>query len=221
MSRAPRLALAILMVGLGLGLALHMSPSRAGSTAELAAARAVAGVSITVADMDRSIDFYSAVLFFEKVSDVETSGQQVERLLDVPGLRMRVATMKLGAERIELTQYRAPKGRPVPADSRSNDRWFQHIAIIVNDMDQAYVWLRRHNVAHISPAPQRLPDWNPNAGGIHAFYFKDRRPRSRDPSIPSGQGRCPLAAAQRPGVPRHRSHGDRRERHRSQLEVLP
>jgi catechol 2,3-dioxygenase-like lactoylglutathione lyase family enzyme len=61
----------------------------------------------------------------------------------------------------------------VPADSRSNDRWFQHIAIIVNDMDQAYVWLRRHNVAHISPAPQRLPDWNPNAGGIHAFYFKD------------------------------------------------
>jgi catechol 2,3-dioxygenase-like lactoylglutathione lyase family enzyme len=169
MSRAPRLALAILMVG----LARHMSPSRAGSTAEPAAARAVAGVSITVADMDRSIDFYSAVLFFEKVSDVETSGPQVERLVGVPGLRMRVATMKLGAERIELTQYRAPKGRPVPADSRSNDRWFQHIAIIVNDMDQAYVWLRRHNVAHISPAPQRLPDWNPNAGGIHAFYFKD------------------------------------------------
>jgi len=180
MSRAPRLALALLVVGLGLALALHMSPSRAGSTAELAAARAVAGVSITVADMDRSIDFYSAVLFFEKVSDVETSGPQVERLVGVPGLRMRVATMKLGAERIELTQYRAPKGRPVPADSRSNDRWFQHIAIIVNDMDQAYVWLRRHNVAHISPAPQRLPDWNPNAGGIHAFYFKVRWQRPSD-----------------------------------------
>ncbi len=173
MSRAHRFALAVLIVVVGLGLALHMSPSRAGSTADLAAARAVAGVSITVADMDRSIDFYSAVLFFEKVSDVETSGPQVERLLGVPGLRMRVATMKLGAERIELTEYRAPKGRPVPADSRSNDRWFQHIAIIVNDMDQAYVWLRRHNVAHISPAPQRLPDWNLNAGGIRAFYFKD------------------------------------------------
>jgi len=173
MSRAHRFALAVLIVVVGLGLALHMSPSRAGSTADLAAARAVAGVSITVADMDRSIDFYSAVLFFEKVSDVETSGPQVERLLGVPGLRMRVATMKLGAERIELTEYRAPKGRPVPADSRSNDRWFQHIAIIVNDMDQAYVWLRRHNVAHISPAPQRLPDWNLNAAGIRAFYFKD------------------------------------------------
>ena len=173
MSRSIRVALALLIVGLGLGIVLHMSPSRAGSTSAPAPARAVSGVAITVADMDRSIDFYATVLFFEKVSDVETSGQQVERLLGVPGLRMRVATMKLGAERIELTEYRAPKGRPVPADSRSNDRWFQHIAIIVNDMDQAYVWLRRHNVAHISPAPQRLPDWNPNAGGIRAFYFKD------------------------------------------------
>jgi len=173
MSRSIRVALALLIVGLGLGIVLHMSPSRAGSTSAPAPARAVSGVAITVADMDRSIDFYATVLFFEKVSDVETSGQQVERLLDVPGLRMRVATMKLGAERIELIEYLAPKGRPVPADSRSNDRWFQHIAIIVNDMDQAYVWLRRHNVAHISPAPQQLPDWNPNAGGIRAFYFKD------------------------------------------------
>jgi catechol 2,3-dioxygenase-like lactoylglutathione lyase family enzyme len=81
--------------------------------------------------------------------------------------------MRLGGERIELVQYLPATGRPIPADSRSNDRWFQHIAIIVNDMDQAYLWLRRHRVAHVSPAPQRLPDWNPNAGGIRAFYFKD------------------------------------------------
>jgi catechol 2,3-dioxygenase-like lactoylglutathione lyase family enzyme len=47
------------------------------------------------------------------------------------------------------------------------------VAIIVSDMDQAYAWLRRHNVEHVSPAPQRLPDWNPNAAGIRAFYFKD------------------------------------------------
>ena len=61
----------------------------------------------------------------------------------------------------------------MPADARSNDRWFQHIAIVVNDMDQAYLWLHRHNVVQTSPEPQRLPDGNPNAGGIRAFYFKD------------------------------------------------
>jgi catechol 2,3-dioxygenase-like lactoylglutathione lyase family enzyme len=173
MSRTLRSALALLTIALGLGLALYRSPSRAGSRAELAPARAVSGVAITVADMDRSTDFYSTVLFFEKVSDVTASGPEVERWLGLPGLGIRVVTMRLGAERIELIEYRAPKGRPLPADSRSNDHWFQHIAIIVNDMDQAYLWLRRRSVTPISPSPQRLPDWNSKAGGIRAFYFKD------------------------------------------------
>jgi Lactoylglutathione lyase and related lyases len=60
-----------------------------------------------------------------------------------------------------------------PADSRSNDLWFQHIAIIVSDMDQAYQVLRENRVEHASTGPQRLPDWNKNAAGIKAFYFKD------------------------------------------------
>jgi catechol 2,3-dioxygenase-like lactoylglutathione lyase family enzyme len=81
--------------------------------------------------------------------------------------------MRLGDERIALLQFLAPTGRPIPVDSRSNDGWFQHIAIIVRDMDQAYARLREHKVQHASTGPQRLPDWNPNAGGIDAFYFRD------------------------------------------------
>ena len=72
-----------------------------------------------------------------------------------------------------LTEYLAPKGRPIPFDARSNDRSFQHIAIIVSDMDKAYRWLRQNKVEHASSGPQRLPDWNKNAAGIYAFYFKD------------------------------------------------
>ena len=67
----------------------------------------------------------------------------------------------------------APRGRTVPADSRSNDLWFQHIAIIVGDMDRAYALLRQNKVEHASSAPQLLPGWNKNAAGIRAFYFKD------------------------------------------------
>ncbi len=81
--------------------------------------------------------------------------------------------MRLGEEFVELTEYLAPEGRPIPPDWRSNDRWFQHIAIVVSDMDRAYAHLRKHRVRHASSGPQRLPDWNPNAGGISAFYFKD------------------------------------------------
>ncbi|MCI0403849.1 MAG: VOC family protein, partial [Acidobacteria bacterium] len=89
------------------------------------------------------------------------------------GARVRVVRLRLGEEQIELTEFLAPRGRPLPADSRSNDRWFQHIAIIVSDMERAYARLREHKVEHASTGPQRLPDWNPNAGGIKAFYFKD------------------------------------------------
>src|SRR5436305_2109306 len=132
---------------------------------------AVDAIGMTVADMDRSLDFYTHVLTFRKVSDVEVAGPEYEQLEGVFGLRMRVARLKLGDEVIELTEYLAPRGRPFPADSRSNDRWFQHIAIIVSDMDGAYARLRQFKVPHLSSGPQRLPDWNKNAGGIKAFYF--------------------------------------------------
>jgi catechol 2,3-dioxygenase-like lactoylglutathione lyase family enzyme len=137
------------------------------------AVSAVEAVGMTVADMDRSVEFYSKVLSFEKVSDVEVTGSDYERLQGVFGLRMRVVRMKLAGEFIELTEYLAPKGRPIPVDSRSNDRWFQHIALIVSDMDRAYQWLRQNKAQHASTGPQRLPDWNKNAGGIKAFYFRD------------------------------------------------
>lgn len=81
-------------------------------------------------------------------------------------LRMRIVRLRLSGEFIELTEYLAPKGRPLPVDSRSNDRWFQHIAIIVSDMEHAYAWLRKNKVQHASSGPQRLPEWNLNAGGI-------------------------------------------------------
>jgi catechol 2,3-dioxygenase-like lactoylglutathione lyase family enzyme len=86
---------------------------------------------------------------------------------------MRVVRLRLGSEFLELTEYLAPRGRPAPPDARSNDRWFQHVAIVVRDMDRAYRWLHDNHVAHVSSEPQRLPDWNPNAGGIRAFYFRD------------------------------------------------
>jgi catechol 2,3-dioxygenase-like lactoylglutathione lyase family enzyme len=133
----------------------------------------VDAIAITVSDMDRAVDFYSKVLTFEKVLDTEVAGENYEHLEGVFGLRVRIVRMKLSDEFIELDEYLAPKGRPIPADSRSNDRWFQHIAIIVSDMDKAYAWLRRNKVEHASSGPQRLPGWNKNAAGISAFYFKD------------------------------------------------
>jgi catechol 2,3-dioxygenase-like lactoylglutathione lyase family enzyme len=133
----------------------------------------VRAINVTVTDADRARDFFCRVLTFQKVTDVEVAGPAYERLEGVFGVRMRVVTLRLGTEYLSLTQFLTPRGRPFPFDSRSNDRWFQHVAIVVSDMDAAYARLRANGVEYASTAPQTLPSWNPNAGGIKAFYFRD------------------------------------------------
>jgi catechol 2,3-dioxygenase-like lactoylglutathione lyase family enzyme len=134
---------------------------------------AVGPIALTVSDADRSAAFLQDVLTFEKVSDADVAGDAVERLTGVFGARLRVVTMRLGAETVELHEFLAPRGRPFPEDTRADDRWFQHVAIVVSDMAKAYARLRAHDVEHASTGPQRLPDWNPSAAGIEAFYFRD------------------------------------------------
>jgi len=153
----------------------HPAPDRppASSIAAGTGIGAVRSVGMTVSDLDRSAQFFTGVLSFEKVSEEEVWGGDYERLQGVFGLRVRAARLKLGDESIDLFEYLAPAGRPFPPDSRANDLWFQHIAIVVSDMDRAYRVLREHKVRHASPGPQVLPDWNPSAGGIRAFYFRD------------------------------------------------
>lgn len=141
--------------------------------AALAQTTAVSAISMTVSDLARSKEYYTGVLGFTLVDEREEAGEQVERLTGVFASRTRSARLRLGDETIELVEFLAPQGRPVPADSHSNDRWFQHIAIVVSDIDQAYARLREHNVRHASPGPQTIPSWNRAAGGIAAFYFKD------------------------------------------------
>lgn len=134
---------------------------------------AVETIGFTVSDMERAVRFYTSVLPFRTESDVEVSGRGFELLTGVFGARARVVRLRLGDETIELTEYLAPRGQPMPPDVQANDRIFQHAAIVVGDMTAAYRHLRASGVRHASTGPQRLPDWNPNAGGIRAFYFRD------------------------------------------------
>jgi len=154
-----------------LSVVLFCSVLPAGERAPLVTS--VDSIGLTVSDLDRSVEFYSKVLSFEKISEAEVDGPEYEHLEGVFGLRMRTARMRLGGEFIELTEFLAPRGRPAPVDTRANDRWFQHVAIITSDMDRAYRWLRENKVQHASSGPQRLPEWNKSAGGIQAFYFRD------------------------------------------------
>jgi catechol 2,3-dioxygenase-like lactoylglutathione lyase family enzyme len=165
----------IALLALGLLLPLGWASGRAAAQdpAPVQPVRAVGTIGLTVSDLERASAFFCDVLGFERVSETEVAGSEYEHLQGVFPLRMRVARLRLGEETLELSDYLAPRGRPMPEDSRSNDRWFQHVAIVVSDLERAYAVLREHGVEHASSGPQRLPDWNPAAGGIRAFYFRD------------------------------------------------
>ena len=140
----------------------------------MAIVQRVAMIGFTVSDIDRSVSFYSDVLSFEKVADFRVTGPLYDHLQGVFGSHVRIVHMRLGDQIIELTQYVSPPdGRPIPVPSRSNDLWFQHMAIVVSDMDQAYETLQRHQVRQISPEPQTIPASNVPAAGIKAIKFRD------------------------------------------------
>ena len=56
--------------------------SVAGLLGQSAPANRVEAVGFTVSDMDRSTDFYTRVLHFQKLSDVERTGAAIEHLND-------------------------------------------------------------------------------------------------------------------------------------------
>ena len=138
-----------------------------------AAVREVGAIGLTVNDLGRELSFFTNTLPCELVAIAEASGKAQDALLGLDGTRLRIATLRLGDESITLTEHLARKGRPIPQDSRSFDRWFHHIAIVVSDMVKAYARLLEHRVTHVSTFPQTLPEWNQDAGGIKAFYFRD------------------------------------------------
>jgi catechol 2,3-dioxygenase-like lactoylglutathione lyase family enzyme len=119
----------------------------------------VDSVEIVVRDVAAERRFYARAFGFADLGSRKVPGARIERLA-------------LGNERLELVRYDRA-GAPIPPGARSNDRTFQHVAIIVSDMQRAWQRVVRAGIHPVSAAPQVLPKWNPNAGGIAAVYFRD------------------------------------------------
>ncbi|HMD01861.1 MAG TPA: VOC family protein [Candidatus Baltobacteraceae bacterium] len=119
----------------------------------------VASVEIVVGDLAAERRFYTGALDFTDLGTHPFRGGRVDRL-------------SLGREHVDLISYDAP-GAAIPLTARSDDRNFQHVAIIVSDMQRAWSQVQRFRIRKVSSVPQVLPAWNPAAGGIAAVYFRD------------------------------------------------
>jgi catechol 2,3-dioxygenase-like lactoylglutathione lyase family enzyme len=136
-------------------------------------AQRIQAIGLTVTDIDRSINFYTKALNFEVSSDITAEEESADPSEEASHSSIRVVTLKLGDERIRLMQYLDKQGKLIPQDSQSNDRWFQHLAIVVSDMDCAYSHLQFFPIEPISTAPQTIPPGNKEAADIQAFKFRD------------------------------------------------
>ena len=130
-------------------------------------------VCITVKNMDNSLRFYTRVLPFKLTGTEDFYGDNEEVLMNKFGIHYRVAHLQLGDEKIDLIDYLTAGGRAMPEVQHSNDLGFQHIAIVVSDIDKAVDLLLRNQVEFVSTNPQTLPPSNIAAAGIKAFYFHD------------------------------------------------
>ena len=132
----------------------------------------IRAIGLTAIDAEQSKEFYTKALLFQPVSDITVEGKYSE-LEGVSDTKIRIVTLQLGDETIELMQYLDIEGKPIPKDSQSNDLWFQHMAIVVSDMDRAYAHLQSFPIEPISDKPQTIPQSNQASAGVRAFKFKD------------------------------------------------
>ena len=84
MNRTPGLRSRLCRITLALSLLVALVVSLPAGAQPTSSAQAlvtgVDAIGMTVAEMDRSLDFYTRVLTFQKASDVEVSGPEYEQM---------------------------------------------------------------------------------------------------------------------------------------------
>jgi catechol 2,3-dioxygenase-like lactoylglutathione lyase family enzyme len=125
---------------------------------------------LTTAHADRLAIFYEQAFGCRRIATESLSGPDFEQLMGVGGGARRL-TLVLGDEVIELLEF-ARSGEPYPRHSQTSDLIFQHFAIVVSDMAEA--WARLSQISGWSAitrgGPQCLPA---SSGGVTAFKFRD------------------------------------------------
>jgi len=138
--------------------------------------RGIDHINIVVADLARSVRFYTEVLGFRKTHDVTMEGDWIEQIIGLKGVKGLVAFVEPpgGGGRIELLQYVAPAGVALPENSRANTHGLRHVAFRVDNIAAIAAQLRAAGVPLFSD-PVRVPQGVVKfaAGEKSLCYFLD------------------------------------------------
>jgi len=151
--------------------------------------RAIDHVGLTVTDLDRAVEFWCGRLGLRLLQRVTENDPDIAALIGEDSVEVEIADLDAGDGRIiELIKYIRPAGRPVRA--RSSDPGSTHIALRVDDLDEALARLEGSGARQISRHPVLLHDPGGAWDGVACCYIADpdgiivelvQRPRAQTP----------------------------------------
>lgn len=138
--------------------------------------RAVDHINIVVADLARSVAFYTGVLGFRLTKEATLEGAWIDRIVGLHGVKGRVAYVvaPAGEPRLELLAYDSPAGANPAENNRANTVGLRHLALQVDDIAAMTAKLRAAGVTVLSD-PVKVPPGvvNHDAGEKTLVYFLD------------------------------------------------
>jgi len=127
-------------------------------------------VSVSTADLDRSISFYSGLLGIPVLERGEDSGAEIRKLVGLEDVSIRWADLDLRDDRIlELVEFVTPLGASIPKSLW--DPGSGHLGLRVHDLDGVHARLLEADITVRSePVTWREPGaWN----GVRVLYAID------------------------------------------------
>ena len=120
-------------------------------------------VGITVADLDRAVEFYSDTFDFEVSSRFSVSGAAFETGVDVPDAAAQFAHLDAGDCRLELVSYE-PTGEDAAAEA-VNDTGAKHVGFEVDDIEAFY--------ADLDDGVETISEPQTTASGTTILFVED------------------------------------------------
>jgi catechol 2,3-dioxygenase-like lactoylglutathione lyase family enzyme len=124
-------------------------------------------VAISVADLDRSIDFYNTHFGMQKLCEpFPFEGEWYSQIMDLDDPRGRMVVIGVGNIALELFEFHNPDQGEQDPNRPVSKRGFTHFGVDVDDIDEAYARMSAAGVRFHSPVLV-------HNGTIKAFYARD------------------------------------------------
>ena len=126
--------------------------------------------AITVRDMEESLEFYVGILGMNPTTETVMSGPDMEAIVKLKDVQMRMVWLEAGTAQIELLHYITPPGKKL--EFTDNDIPVSHLCLEVEDAMEAYEYLKSRGV-EIVAAPEPMFGPPPPLDGYLSFHILD------------------------------------------------